>query len=227
LSLTVIGGSVSPFVRKVRIVLSEKGLDYDLEQLNPFAPPADFREISPLGKIPAFRDGDRLLNDSSIICAYLERRFPQPALYPEDAFEYARALWLEEYVDGAVIPMAGPSIFFKLVLEPLMTGNEPDEAGPLRAVEEDLPPFLDYLERQVLEGQAGEDGYLVGDRLSIADIAVASPFVNLRHAGVAPDRARWPNLRAFIDRMHARPAFKALIDEETPIFGKRSTLITD
>ena len=116
-----------------------------------------------------------------------------------------------------------------------MTGNAPDEEAPLRTVTEDLPPFFDYLESQVAESSteasteasAEADSYLVGDRFSIADIAVASPFVNLRHAGVAPERARWPKLRAFIERTHARPTFKALIDEETPIFGKRSTLITD
>ena len=59
-----------------------------------------------------------------------------------------------------------------------------------------------------------------------ADIE-GSPFVNLRHAGVAPARARWPKLRGFLDRICGRPSFKACIEEESPIFGKRSALITD
>ena len=84
MSLVVLGGGVSPFVRKVRVALAEKGLDYQHEQVNPFAPPPGYRDISPLGKIPAFKDGDRSLCDSSVICAYLEKRFPTPALYPCD-----------------------------------------------------------------------------------------------------------------------------------------------
>src|SRR5215470_15151125 len=84
MSLVLLGGSVSPFVRKVRVVLGEKGLDYKHEQVNPFGPPPGWREISPLGRIPAFRDGDKVINDSSVICQYLERRFPKPALYPAD-----------------------------------------------------------------------------------------------------------------------------------------------
>ena len=82
MSLSVLGGGVSPFVRKVRATLAEKGLDYTFEPINPFAPPAGWREISPLGKIPAFKDGDRTLNDSSVICAYLEKKFPDAGPLP-------------------------------------------------------------------------------------------------------------------------------------------------
>jgi len=51
--------------------------------------------------------------------------------------------------------------------------------------------------------------------------------VNLRHAGVAPQRRRWPRVRAFLDRMLGRPSLKALVDEETPIFGRRAERIRD
>ena len=95
-------------------------------------------------------------------------------------------------------------------------------AAAEKMVAEELPKFCDYLEREL-----GDHEYFVGERLTIADIAVASPFVNMRHAGFAPERKRWPKLRAFLDRMHGRPSFKKLIDEETPVFGKRSALITD
>ena len=222
MSLTVIGGNVSPFVRKVRVALAEKGVDYELESVNPFSPPEGFQEISPLGKIPAFRDGDRTLADSSVICAYIERTHPSPALYPADPYEYARTLWFEEYMDAGFVPVAGRKVFFPLVLAPLMSGKQPDEAEPLRAAAEELPPFFDYL-----EGQLGENEYFAAGQFTLADISVASPFVNLRHAGVAPDRARWPKLRGFLDRVLARPSFKACIEEESPIYGKRAALITD
>jgi glutathione S-transferase len=225
MSLVVLGGGVSPFVRKVRVFLAEKNLDYSHEEVNPFAPPEGWREVSPLGRIPAFRDGDRVINDSSVICQYVERRFPSPALYPKDDQEFARALWIEEYMDGGMAPVAGPKVFFPLVLRPLITRQPADEAAEAAArecVAKDLPPYLDYLERTLGDGE-----YFVGNRITIADIAVASPFVNLRHAGVAPERKRWPHLRGFLDRIWSRPSFKKPIDEETPIYGKRAERIAD
>jgi glutathione S-transferase len=207
-------------------VLAEKGLDYEHEQVNPFAAPPGWREISPLGRIPAFKDGDRVINDSSVIVAYLERKFPKPALYPSDPYEYARALWIEEYMDGGVVPHLGPKIFLPLVLKPLMSGGQApgDEAEALarKAFEEDAAVFFTYLEKEL-----AEQDYFVGNHFSIADIAVASPLVNTRHAGYAPSRKKFPKLRAFLDRIWSRPSFKKFIDEETPIFGKRADRISD
>jgi len=225
MSLVVLGASASPFVRKVRVVLAEKGLDYEHQQVNPFAPPERWREISPLGKIPAFRDGEHVINDSSVICQYLERRFPEPALYPADDLAFARALWIEEYMDSGFTPATGPKIFRALALQPLLTGKEPDaaaEAAAQKVWNEEVAPMLDYLERQL-----GDREFFVGERLTIADIAVASPCVNARHAGFAPERKRWPRLRAFLDRMWGRPSFKKPIEEETPLVGKRAARIQD
>jgi glutathione S-transferase len=224
-SLVLLGGSVSPFVRKVRVVLAEKGLEYQHEQINPFAPPEGWREISPLGKIPALRHEERVINDSSVICHYLERRFPEPALYPAADVDFARALWLEEFMDAGVVPLAGPRIFLPLALRPLMTGQEPDAAAEETAREvweKDLAPLFDYL-----EGQLGDEEFFVGRRFGIADVAIASPFVNLRHAGFAPERKRWPRLRGFLERIWERASFKKPVEEETPIFGKRSVRISD
>jgi glutathione S-transferase len=225
MSLVVLGGSVSPFVRKVRAVLAEKGLDYQHEQVNPFSPPPGWREISPLGKIPAFRDGDRTLCDSSVICAYLEERFPTPALYPSDPYDYARTLWIEEFMDGGIVPVVGPPLFLELVLKPLMTRKDPDAAtedAAKKVWEEKAVPLLAYLDKEL-----GDREWFVGDRISIADIAVGAILVNPRHAGFAPERKRFPKLRAFLDRVWSRPSFKKLIDEDTPVFGKRSVRIQD
>src|SRR6185312_9291976 len=80
MALIVYGGSISPFVRKVRDLLAEKGVEYTLEAVNPFSPPPDFLAISPLKRIPVLRDTDRpepnTLPDSSIICDYLEHNIP-------------------------------------------------------------------------------------------------------------------------------------------------------
>ena len=226
MSLVVLGGSVSPFVRKVRMVLAEKGLDYEHEQVNPFAPPPGYRDVSPLGKIPAFKDGDRSLCDSSVICAYLEKRFPTPALYPSDPYDYARALWFEEFMDSGVVSVLGPKVFFALVLQPLFSGgkapSDETEAIAKKTFEEDAAPLFAYLEKEL-----GARDHFVGNSLTIADISVATAMVNTRHAGFAPSRKTFPKLRAFLDRMWSRPTLKKLIDEETPVFGKRAERIAD
>lgn len=205
---TLYGHPGSPFVRKTRAFLAEKGIKDDHDPVVPFGPNPEYRKISPLGKIPAFRDGDRTMADSSVICAYLERTHPQPALYPSDPYDYARALWFEEYGDGGLAPIVGPKIFFQRIVGPAFFKHKTDEAVVTKAVQEELPPMFDYFESQI----TGD--FLVGGRLTIADLGIATQFVNLRHAGVTVDAKRWPKLAAYIDRMHSRPSFKALITEE-------------
>lgn len=215
----VFGANASPFVRKVRVLLAEKGLDYELESVNPFAPPEGFRRISPLGKIPGFQDGDKSLADSTAICIYIERCNPQPALYPSDNYQYARALWFEEYMDSAFLPIAGPEVFRPLVMAPIMMKQEvtPEiKATALEAVDHKLAPMWDYLEREL-----GANQFFVNDTLSIADIAVASAHVNLWHAGVEPDAKHWPRLGGFLQRMRVRPSLAALIEEESKTWNRR------
>jgi glutathione S-transferase len=202
---TLYGVGGSPFVRKVRVVCAEKGITYDHE---PVFPGTVDRQISPLGKIPGWKDERGALCDSSVICAYLERTKPTPALYPKDDYEYARALWFEEYADTALLGVFGPKIFFKKVVGPKFMGQKFEQAEIDKAWTEEAPPLLDYLEGQ-LKGD-----WLVGNAFSIADIAVGSEFVNLYLAGYRPDAKRWPKLVAYIDRVHARPTFAPLIKED-------------
>ena len=212
---TVIGAPASPFVRKVRVVLAEKKVPYDLEPVVPFALPPEFRKVSPLGKIPAFRDGDRTLADSSIICAYLEKKHPQPALYPADAYEFARALWFEEYGDSALTQNLTGTFFFQRIVGPMFLKQKTDEAALKKAEEQDLPPLFDYLQSQ-LDGSE----FLVGNRFSIGDVGIATHFVNAAHAGFRLDAGRWPKLAAYVDRILGRPSFKSLIEEESKFFKR-------
>lgn len=211
---TVIGASASPFVRKVRVALAEKSIAYDLEPLVPFNVSAEFKQISPLGKIPAYRDGDVTLCDSSVICAYLERKHPAPALYPAEPYEFARALWFEEYGDSALVNVAGPKIFFKKIIAPRFFNQAVDEAAIAQAVAQDLPPLFDYLESQL-----GPSEGIAGGRFSIGDIGLVTHFVNLRHSGVGVDATRWSKLARYVARTFERPSFAALWAEEAPLFG--------
>ncbi|HEX4860949.1 MAG TPA: glutathione S-transferase family protein [Rhizomicrobium sp.] len=218
MALTIYGSTVSPFVRKVRVVMAEKGLAYSIDPVSPFRAPPDFRDISPLGRIPAFRDSDlpepNHLCDSSVICDYLEHKYPTPALYPSAAYDRARALWFEEYADSILAETTGRGFFFERVVKKILK-SETDEALCQKTLTEKLPPLFGYLEAQIGDGE-----YLVGGMFSIADIAVATMLVNFEHAGGEIDAARWPKLAAYVKRIHARPSFKACIEEERPFIQR-------
>jgi glutathione S-transferase len=211
MSIVIHGASPSPFVRKVRAALSEKGIPYEHKPLVPFNPPPEYLKISPLGKIPCLQDGDYTLPDSSCIIAYLERTHPRPALYPENPQDFGRAIFLEEYADTRLVETLAP-VFFQRVIRKAIFKQEPDQEIVNKKLEE-APKVFDWLEEQI-----GDREWLVGNRLTIADIAVSSPFVNFAHAGEKPDAKRWPRLTAFLERMHSRPSFKALIEEDRQFF---------
>ncbi|MFO1518810.1 MAG: glutathione S-transferase family protein [bacterium] len=215
---TVYGVYGSPYFRKVLVVLSEKDLSYEVENVIPLNVSAEFKKISPLGKIPAFRDGDKTLPDSSIISAYLEKKHPEKSLYPSDPYEYARALWFEEYGDTALMQVIGAKIFFPKIIGPLFMQKPLDEAGKAaieKAVAEDLPPLFDYLEGELKEG-----AFLVGDRFTIGDVGIASPFVNLLIAGYGVDEKRWPKLSRYLKKIWERPSFKDVIEKEKKTFSR-------
>lgn len=215
MAYTVLGSAISPFVRKVLVCLREKNVAFEHEDVNPFAPPEGWRAVSPLGRIPAFRHDDRVVNDSSVICRYLEQCEPRPALYPRDPYDCARAEWIEEYMDGGLQPVAGNKVFLPRVLGPLLGRGEPDEAAVEQAIADEVLPLLDYLEAEL----TGD--YFVGHALSIADVAIGSGFVNLRLAGFLPPADRHPRLRAFVQRMHARPSFAGVIAPVVDLVGRR------
>ncbi len=215
MALILYGSNLSPFVRKIRVLLIEKGVDYTLDQINPFRQPPEFAEISPLKRIPVLRDTDvpesNTLPDSSVIADYLENKFPAPALYPKAIFSRARALWFEEYMDGGVFPVMGQGLFFERVVKKFQRGVT-DTALCARTVREILPPFFDYLEREI-RGKA----FFVDEAYSIADIAVASVMVNYRHAGEELDPKRWPVFAAHVAKILARPSFQTVLADEQPL----------
>jgi glutathione S-transferase len=208
------GVNASPFVRKARLGLAFKGNDYQLNPMMPMGVSAEYKQKSPLGKIPCWEDGDFTLPDSSCILAYLEKVKPTPALYPGDAKAYGRALWLEEYADTKLSDAVGP-IFFERIVKAKIMKAPVDEARVQEAIEKKLPESFDYL-----ESQAPESGdALVGGRFSVADIAVGSQLLNLRHAGVRPDAKRWPKLSAWLEAVHTNPCFKPIVEEEVAQFS--------
>ena len=204
------GANLSPYVRKVRFALAEKGITVDQEQVVPFGLSDAFKKLSPLGKIPVYQDGDLVLPDSSVIIDYLEHVHPKPALYPADPGQRGRALFYEEYGDTKVIG-ALATVFFQRFVRKNFFKQEPDEAAVKNALEKEIPPVLDYL-----AGELGSNDYLVGNRFSIADIAATTGFVNFRIGGESVDAKRWPTIAAYIDRVFSRPAIKPIVEGDLP-----------
>jgi glutathione S-transferase len=160
------GSSLSPFARKVLAYAGEKGIELDLQPTGFPNPTAEFLEASPFRKMPAFRDGDYTLADSSAIIHYLEAKYPEPELIPSDPKLRGKTIWFDEFGD-TILCACGAKIFFNRIVAPRFLGRPGDDAAAAAAECEELPPILDYLEKVVPD--AG--GYLVGGRLTLADLA--------------------------------------------------------
>lgn len=204
----IIGSFVSPYVRKVLACLHLKGVEYEVDPITPFYGNDEFRRLSPLCRIPVLIEGDFSISDSSVICAYLDERYPGHALFPTDARDRARARWLEEYADTRLGELFIWSLFYQRNVRPLVWGEPTDEPRVAKALNEDIPEALDYLEREL-----PTDGFLFGE-IGAADIAIASFFRNASYAGFEPDGKRWPRTAAFVDRALRHSSIAALLPFE-------------
>lgn len=197
--MKVYGASLSPFVRKVLVVLKIKGLPYEQELVFPGSPDPEYRKISPLGKIPALVDGDLVTPDSSIICEYLEEQYPEVSLMPSSTVDRAKARWFEEFADSKLAELCGGGIFYEKVVKPVLLQQETNEEKVENTITKKLPPIQDYLESQL-----PKEGFLF-DKITTADISIATHFINAEYAGYQVDASKWPILAGFIDRVKAVP----------------------
>jgi glutathione S-transferase len=212
--MIVYGASLSPFVRKVLAYGAEKGLQLEHKPLGLGSDDPDFLAASPFRKIPAFSDGDFGISDSSAIIHYLEAKYPEPALIPTDPQARGRTIWFDEFAD-TILFACGAKMFFNRIVAPRFLGREGDLDMADKAEKEELPPILDYLERVI-----PENGWLVGEGITLADIAVATAFANFRHLGMEMDGARYPKVARFAERMLARPSFAGWVERETAFLEK-------
>lgn len=179
--------------RSLRIawLLEETGLPYErvtVDVRTPETLPDDFRAASPMGKVPAIRDGDATVWDSAAICAYIADNHPEIGLAPKPGHpDRARYLqWL---------------IFTPSVVEPALS----EKAGgwktfPTRNAWGDFDSMI-----RTFEGGLGDRAWIMGDRFSAADVMLGSSAVFLRQFGMMPDS---PVLDAYADRCESRPAFR-------------------
>jgi glutathione S-transferase len=204
----IVGSYVSPYVRKVLVVLDVKGIPYEIDPIIPFFGNDEFSKLSPIRRIPVFTDDRITLSDSTVICEYLDDCDPTPAVRPADAVDRARARWLEEYADTRMGEVLIWRLFNQALINPFVWGVATDQEILTRTLEEDIPHVLDYL-----EGEVPPSGFLFGT-LATADVSIASFFRNARYARFKIDAVRWPNTAAYVERVLGTDSFQKLVPFE-------------
>lgn len=175
-----------PYAARARIVLAEKGLDYDAVEIDLDDRPAWLYEKNPLGKVPVYEeDGGLVLPESEVIVEYLEERYPEPPLWPADPAERALGrLWLQRFDDRL-----GDAYYA------LRRGAE--------GAREELDAKLAQLNR-VLEGQP----YLSGREYGLADAGYV-PWLLRATERLGVELELFPALADWLERVSARPAVAA------------------
>jgi len=225
-STTIIGSYLSPYVRKALVFLDLKGIDYQIDPIVPFYGDDQFTAVSPVRRIPVLIDDRVTLCDSTVICEYLEDRYPNPSLYPSTPEERARARWLEEFADTRMGEVFIWRLFNERVIKRFVWGENTDESVVEKTLETEIPQILDYLESELPEG----GDYLFG-KISVADVAIAALFRNATFAGFSIDANQWPIAAKFVARILDQPSFAKLREFEdlllqTPIQQHRDALIS-
>jgi glutathione S-transferase len=208
------GSLLSPFVRKVAVILELKGLDYKNMPTIPPSPDPDYLQISPLGKIPALEDDELAISDSSVICEYLEEQYPDRPTMPKDSIQRARARWLEEYSDSKLAELCVDGIFFEKFVKPILLKTETNHFKVDKTISELLPPAQDYLESQL-----PAEGFLFGD-IGRADICIVSFFITAGYVDYQVNSKKWTKLAAFIKRVKEQPTVAKLLNIEAKVLGE-------
>jgi glutathione S-transferase len=191
-----------------------KNVEFELKTAFPGSEDTEFRAASPLGKIPGYKtDSGVTFPDSSVIIAYLERTSTSIRLYPENAEQYAQALWIEEYADTKMIE-ATAALYYQRIIGPKFFQHVTDEARVNEILDTLIPPVLDYIESLLTEKQ-----WLIADSFSVADLAVGTNLVSLMHAGYVIDEKKWPKVSEFNTRFLALDAVKEQIALESTLLN--------
>lgn len=202
--MKLIGSLTSPFVRKVRIVLAEKKIEYDFVVDSPWNESTQVPQFNPLGKVPVLLiDDDKPLFDSRVIVEYLDNVAPNAKLFPAPNRERTDTKRWESIADGIIEAAA------TIVLERRRPPDQQNEAWILRH-QQKVQLGLRFMAQQL------QDTYCMGNHLSLADIAVGCALGYLVFRFPDIDwRSEYGNLASLYDRLMTRPSFQDTVPTET------------
>ena len=191
-----------PFGQKVRIALAEKGLTYDLVQVDITKGEnrhPDFFRLNPFGRVPVLVDEDTTIYDSTIINEYLEDEYPEPPILPPvgSSAQRARARRLEDFADTSFTPQVG-----QLMAE-LGKPDAERNAERLQLLNQAVERVLDYLNQELAGAQ-----FLATD-FSVAEIGFIPRLLVLPNLGIEAGTNR-PNVDGWIKRLLERPSLRNL-----------------
>ena len=203
-TITVHGIPGSPFLRAVEATLKEKGADYRLQVMSPAdMKTAEHLGMHPFGRIPIFDDGDFRLYETQAICRYVDEVFPNPPLTPVSPQARARMNQVIGIIDWYFFPKAAAPIAFNRIIGPKLLGLPSDET----AIAEALPIARTCFTE--LDRLLGESSYFGADRVSLADIMLASQLDLLCDTPEGTELIDGTRLKSWLARMTARPSFVA------------------
>jgi len=185
--ITLYDADRCPYCARVRIVLAEKGIEYETVAIDLDDRPAWIYEKNPLGKVPVLEEDTFVLPESAVIDEYLEERYPEPALWPADAAERA----------------FGRLLVFRF-----------DELSkPYYALRREEEGARERLDAQLAKLNAVLDGrpYLSGRDFGLADVAYVPWIVRARDR-MGVELGRFGALAAWLERLSDRPAIAAELD---------------
>lgn len=187
-------GLSCPFSHRCRIVLYEKGMDFEIMDVDVHNKPEDLAVMNPYNEVPVLVERDLILHESNIINEYIDERFPHPQLMPVDPVMRARArLFLFRFEQELFSHVK--------MLENGVSGK--DAAKAREAIREGLTMIAPVFSKQK---------FILGEELSMIDVAIAPLMWRLEHYGIDLGKAAAPILK-YAERIFQRQAF---IDSLTP-----------
>lgn len=201
---------LSPFCRKVRVALIEKGLPFELRGENVWERREEFLSLNPAGTVPVLVEADgTAIADSRAIVEYLQEVQPQPDLLGATPGERAETRRLVAWFDGKFHDEATRNLFGEKVMKRFLGRGEPD-SSVVRAGLSNIRVHLDYI-AYLTERRS----WLAGEKFSLADIAAAAQFSAIDYIGDVP----WVHQEAARDwyaRVKSRPSFKPVLEDRIP-----------
>jgi glutathione S-transferase len=195
--LKLLSATPSPFARKVRVVLLEKNIPFELKTINPWNMNADIERFNPLGKIPVLiTANNETIYDSKFIIEWIEHNYPDPAVFPTDAKTKFKAQKIQVIADG--ICEAVILLFFEN-MRPDPQQSKPWSERQIKKISNGL---------QALEQQISNDEFCVDNTFGIADISVVSAvdYLSLRFK-TYEWRNKFTRISKFVARQSARQSF--------------------